>query len=33
MESKLIDIGRPRNDIVELWFRYLINFNFINTNF
>jgi len=32
MESKLIDNRRPKNDIVELWFKYLINLNNINTN-
>jgi len=32
MESKLIDNGRSRNDIIELWFKCLINLNNINTN-
>jgi len=30
MESKLIDNGRPRNDIVELWFKCLNNNFYIN---
>jgi len=32
MESKLIDNERPRNGIVELWFKYLNNLNYIITN-
>ncbi|KAG4092062.1 hypothetical protein H8356DRAFT_1278632 [Neocallimastix lanati (nom. inval.)] len=33
MLSKFIDNGRFRNDIVELWFKCLINLNIINTDF
>jgi len=32
MVSKLIDNGRPRNDIVELWFKCFIYLNYINTD-
>ncbi|KAL6622062.1 hypothetical protein U3516DRAFT_744639 [Neocallimastix sp. 'constans'] len=32
LKPKLKDNGRPRNDIVELWFRCLINLNNININ-